>query len=191
MMRRAVLLTALVALVLSTAAGPGRRVYHQAWQADTRELRLYHGFGTALLLSGTLLTPDFRKDLAVERARLLDSPAADVAAFAQQMTTDGAAWHEVVFAAESPMQDEPLQFGTTDEDWQVRLTADGTPEKLVAVQQVDHPSALHAALYPQLDRWSTLWIARFERSVADPDTVVFEVASGYGHGQLVWRGLRH
>lgn len=191
MMRRAALLTTLLALVFSTAANGGRHAYHRAWRDDTRQLKLYHGFGTALLLSGTLLTPDFRKELAAERARLLDSPPADVAAFAARMSKDGAAFDEVVFAADSPMQEDPLKFGTGDDGWVVRLNADGTPEKLVAVEQVLHPTALHAALYPQLDQWSTLWIARFEKTVPDPDTIVFEVGSGYGHGQLVWRGLRH
>jgi len=191
MNRRAALFTSLLALFLSTAAGTPWHAYHRAWQAETRDLKLYRGFGTALLLTGTLLTPDFRSDLAAERARLLDSPPEDVATFAKRMKEDGAKWHEVVFAAESPLQEGPLVFGSSDAGWQVRLTADGQAEKLVAVEQVDDPTPLHEALYPQIDQWSSVWIARFERTVADPDTVVFEVASGFGHGRLVWRGLRH
>ena len=58
----------LAALVLLAAASPTRS-YKKALREDTRELVLYQGFQTALIMRATLLTPEFRGAYAEERRR--------------------------------------------------------------------------------------------------------------------------
>jgi hypothetical protein len=165
-----------------------RRVYVRQHRAWTRELTLYDGFSTALVLRATLLEPAFRAVLAAERTRLLNPSAANQAEFAARMAADGAAFHEVVFAADSAF-DDAEKFGPGDDRWNLRLLADGTEETLVAVDRVRKPSALHDALYAQLDLWSELWIARFARTVAAPSEVRLIVGGGHGNGELRWSDL--
>lgn len=166
-----------------------RREYLDNYQSLTRRLVLYWDFETALMLRGTYLTPDYRMQLAEERRRLLNAPEAEHQAFVATMKSDGEAYHEVVFSADSGMP-EGDRFGNGDDGWQVRLFADGTPETLVTVFEERNPNMLQRSLYPHFNMWSDLWIARFRRTVMSPDRVVFEVGGGYGHGELVWEGLR-
>jgi hypothetical protein len=176
-------------LLLGTAAASlgagGRRSYVREHRAWTRELVLYRDFSTALLLRATLLSPAFRSAMALERQRLVRPSEADHAAFVERMERDAAAWHEVVFAADSSY-DNALRFGAGDDRWNLRLLADGVEEPMVATDHVRRPSPLHDALYQQHDQWSELWIARWERTVATPSKVVLVVGSGYGNGELEW-----
>lgn len=186
-MNRRQLLVCGLALGL-TGAAP-RRTYERAHRAQTRKLVLYFEGSTALLLRATLLTPEFREVLATERKRLVDPTAANHAEYVARMAADAAAFHEVVFAADSAI-DNADRFGPADDAWQLRLSADGTDEPVVAVSRVANPTPLHSALYTQVDKWGELWIARFERTVATPRRVVLHTGSGYGHGEVVWDGLR-
>lgn len=186
MNRRALLLSGLSLAVL-TGAGP-RRTYLKQHRGHTRKLVLYHDFSTALLLRATLLTPAFRAALAEERRRLLDPTDDNHAEFVARMERDGAAYHEVVFAADSALENAD-RFGPGDDRWNVRLEVDGRVAPLVEVSRVRAPSPLHEALYVQHDPWSELWIARFERVAERPAEVVLHVGSGFGHGEVRWSGL--
>ncbi len=182
MNRRGLLLSGLaVGLVGMTP----RRRYLKEHRAVTRKLTLYFEASTALMMRATLLTPEFREVLAEERKRLLDPSPENHAEFVARMSADGAAFHEVVFAADSAF-DNAERFGPGDDRWNLRLDADGQDQPLVEVSRVASPSPLHEALYDQLDIWSELWIARFERTVAAPRRVALHVGSGFGHGSVVW-----
>ncbi len=148
---------------------------------------VYRGFGTALRFRATYLSPGFREALAEERRRLLDADAADHARFLTQMESDREAYHEVVFTAESDVETR-TEFGDTDDVWRVRLEADGIPQPLVTVYRVRDVNALHEMIYTHKNIWNDLWIARFERVTANPGVVEFQVASGYGHDAVEWRG---
>ena len=127
--------------------------------------------------------------IAEERRRLLHAPEADHQSFIATMKSDADAYHEVVFSADSGMP-EGERFGKGDDGWAVRLFADGTQETLVTLFQERDPNMLQRSLYPHFNLWSDLWIARFRRTVTDPDRIVLEVGGGYGNGELVWDGLR-
>jgi hypothetical protein len=166
------------------AASP-RKAYLREHRACTRELKLYRDFSTALLLRATLLEPPFRTALAAERQRLVNPSAEDQAAFVARMERDAAAYHDVVFAADSAYANA-TRFGNTDATWNLRLLVDGVEATLVSVEQVRNPSPLHDALYTQHNLWSDLWIARFERVEDGPLRVELLVGSGYGNGSVVW-----
>lgn len=166
------------------AANP-RRAYRKAWKAQTRKLVVYKEFGTALLLRATLLEPGFRAALADERHRLLGSADTGDALFRARMLEHGSAYHEVVFAADSGEERDPL-FGNNDARWNLRLRVDGTEAPLVTVERVRRPTPVHQGLYLQLDIWSELWIARFERVKANPSEVILAVGSGLGNGEVRW-----
>ncbi len=183
--RRGVLAGVASLAVCPTAqAGPAQR-YRRAWKQNTRKLVVYREFGTALFLRATLLEPEFRAALADERHRLLGEADAGDAAFRAQMADDGAAYHEVVFAADSGHDEDP-RFGNNDARWNLRLVVDGTDAPLVAVEHIRRPTPVHRGLYPQLDRWSELWIARFERVAPRPADVLLALGSGYGNGEVRW-----
>ena len=186
------LILAPLVLVFGVAAKAdriARRDYLHAYGDLTRELVLYWDLQTALILRGTYLTPDYRMNLAEERRRLLNATAEDHEAFIATMKSDGEAYDEIVFSADSGMPAGD-HFGNGDSGWTVRLFADGTQETLVTVFQERNPNMLQRSLYPHFNIWSDLWIARFRRTVPNPDKIVFEVGGGYGHGELVWDGLR-
>ncbi len=172
--------------VLLVAATP-RKLYERAFAESTRELIIYRGFQTALIMRGTLLTPTFRATLAEERKRLANPEPDDHQEFVARMSRDAAAWHEVVFSAGSSLP-EGRKFGDDDAGWKLTLTADGTREALVEAYKVRRPTPLHMELYVHMNMWSDLWIARFERTVVSPSRVVLKVGSGYGNGELVWEG---
>lgn len=188
-MKRRVALLALAVLGLTAADGSARarRAYEREYREHTRELTVTRDFSTALKLRGTLLTEDFRDTLAAERQRLLDPTDDNHERFVTRMDDDAGAYHEVVFSADSSVPGKML-FGPGDDRWNVRLEADGTLQELVTVYRVRRPTPLHRGLYPHITKWSELYIARFHRSVAHPQRVVFHVGSGHGHGELVWEG---
>ena len=74
----------------------------------------------------------------------------------------------------------------------LRLEADGQPQSLVTVYEVDKPTSVQRALFKHLNIWSDLWVARFASTVEDPRLVELHVGSGYGNGTLSWdlAGLR-
>lgn len=182
-MHRRSLLLGLTALPL-VAAGP-RAEYRRSHADHTEKLTLYREFSTALLMRATLLTPTFRAALAEERRRLLDPTDDDHAAFVARMEADGAAYHEVVFAADSALLDGKT-FGPGDDGWNVRLVVDGTIAELVRVEHIRDVTPLHRGLYLQHNKWSELWIARWTRVSQRPREVLLHVGSGYGNGEVVW-----
>jgi hypothetical protein len=182
---------ALLALLVATGAvgsPPARRTYLRTLESWTDELKIYRGFDTALILRATLLEPFMRQDLAEERRRLVNPTPEDHQAFLARMKSDATAYHDVVFSASTPLP-ASRRFGESDAGWVIWLEADGAREKLVSVEHIRTPSPLHRELYAHLTIWSELWIARFERTIAEPDEVVFHVGSGYGNGDVRWKNL--
>lgn len=184
-MKRA-LTTLALAVVLATSLGAKpRRIYEGTYEAHTRHLLVYRGFETALNLRGTLLTAPMRDAVARERQRLMNPSPANHADFVARMDADGAAFHEIVFSADVPV-DDLGRFGDTDATWNVRLIADGTEEALETVERIRRPTPVHRGLYPHLNLWSELYIARFTRTVANPREVRLIVGSGFGNGEVTW-----
>lgn len=177
---------AVVLLALASIGARGKRAYLDTYEAHTRHLLIYNGFQTAMNLRGTLLEPRMRDAMADERRRLLNASDGDHAAFVTRMRDDGSAFHEVVFSADSGIRGFSERFGEGDATWNVHLLADGTEEPLVAIERVRKPTPMHQGLYPHVNKWSKLWIARFERTVASPRRIELRVGSGFGHGSLAW-----
>jgi len=173
------------ASVASASPRSERRAYLAAYDDHTQKLTVYNDFTTALLLRATLLDGDFRETLATERQRLLDATDDNADAFQRRMTSDLEMYQEVVFSADSAMPG-PLTFGPGDDQWNVRLTADGVEQELVTVYKVRTPTPLHQGLYPHVNLWSSLWIARFHRTIAHPRHVDLHVGSGFGNGTVAW-----
>jgi hypothetical protein len=174
-------------IVLMSGCATARSQYIRTLDDHTGIGVVYHGFGTALRVRATYLSPGFRDALAEERRRLLNADAADHGRFVAMMQSDEEAYHEVVFTAESDVETRTT-FGDTDDAWQVRLRADGIPQPLVTVYRVREVTALHEMIYTHKNLWNDLWIARFERVTPTPGVVEFEVASGYGHNAIRWQG---
>ncbi len=179
--RALVAILGVTALALVAAA---RKDYTAAFDAHTRELKIYNGFSTALILRATYLDGDLRAAMATERGRLLQATPTEHQEFVSRMASDDAIYHEVVFSADSGMPDA-REFGT-EEGWLVRLFADGVEQELVTTYRIRDPNPLHRALYVHISRWSDLWIARFAKSGDDPDVLELQVGSGYGNGAVRW-----
>jgi hypothetical protein len=171
-------------LTLTLGATP-RREYLSLYQDQTRHLVIHKQFETALNLRATFLNDAMRERIAEERRRLLNPTSEDHAGFVQRLRDDGAAYHEIVFSADSGLDEDP-RFGNSDNGWAIRLEADGVEQTLVTVYRVAKPNPLQRELYPHLNLWSDLWIARFERITRDPQVVNLHFGSGYGNGALRW-----
>jgi hypothetical protein len=164
--------------------GKERAAYKRALRRATRELFIYRGLETALILRGSYLSDAFRRDVARERGRLLAAGPDDQQAFERRLSEDGAVYHEVVFSADSALPRGDLFGG---DGWQLRLIADGVEEKLVTVFKVERPTPLQNQIYTHQTLWSDLWVARFAKTKADPAMVELKVGGGYGNGAVVWR----
>ncbi|TNE92225.1 MAG: hypothetical protein EP330_02535 [Deltaproteobacteria bacterium] len=170
-------------LLFLVAATPSR-TYKRALKAHTEELIVYEGFETALIMRATLLTRDFRDTYADERRTLTGTSDEEHADFVRRNREDATAYHEVVFSSDSPKPNH--QFGTGEDGWMLRLEADGQPQSLVTVYELDKPTSVQRALFTHLNIWSELWVARFASTVENPRLVELHVGSGYGHGTLSW-----
>src|SRR5690606_33427220 len=112
-----------VSVLFTVAAkeGASRKDYLRSYKAQTRELILYSGFHTALILRGTLLTLPYRMEMAKERERLVNPPPEDQERFVAHMRDEGAAYHEVIFSADTPMDSGRVAFGEGDASWLIHL----------------------------------------------------------------------
>ena len=79
------------------------------------------------------------------------------------------------------------QFGPGDAHWNLRMLVDGTEAKLVAVEHVRRPTPLHRSLYAHHDKWSELWIARFQRVSDSPESIELIISGGYGNDTVKWK----
>lgn len=161
-------------------AAPYREV-HQDW---TRELRLTHSFELDLLLRATLLhTPVLEAQASyLSAARLEDTERASRRLLA---SLEEGAEYVVVFASYSPKDDARGFDGDDSEAWTLQLSVDGRPQPFVSAERIRQPDAELLALYPQHNRWSELWVARFER-VDEGRELRLTVAGVHGRGALVW-----
>ncbi|TVQ91773.1 MAG: hypothetical protein EA397_09260 [Deltaproteobacteria bacterium] len=185
MIRRWSVIGLTLAALCLVAANP-RRAYLRDVDQATEELKIYRGFDTALILRGTLLDRPMRTALAEERKRLINPNDQNHSAFLERMSDDYERFHDIVFSASSPMPNART-FGESDAGWVLWLEADGTREEMVSVERVRRPSPLHQELYPHLNVWSKLWIARFAKTVKEPEEVVLHIGSGFGNGELRWK----
>lgn len=164
-----------------------RRTYLDVHQDWTREIRIYNGFFTALVARGTWLSPEFRVAAAEERRRVFDPTGEEHQAFVGRTTAEGTSWHEVVLGVDSPFEEANRLGAQGDDRWNLRLTADGAELRCAEVSLVRKPTPLHRQLYPQLNLWSELWVARFENTAPNPRELVLHVGGGYGNGEMTWR----
>lgn len=179
----------LLALVLLVGMLGGwskdRRAYLKVLHAHTERVQIYHHLATAMNGNALLLTPAMRDALAQERTRLLLPDEDNRKAFAERMEADATAYHEVVLSIDSAMP-AGERFGPGDGHWNLRMVVDGKQAGLVAVEHVRRPTHLHRSLYAFHDKWSEMWIARFERVSESPSTVELVVSGGYGNKTLKW-----
>ena len=167
-------------LAAPTRGQPYAKV-HRAW---TRELVLDHDFELDLVVRASLLSGELRTAQADALADARLEGARERAARHEAHRTDAATAWVVVFSAHSP-HEEARRFGLdADDPWQLRLVADGTDVPAVGVERIRNPSADEVVLYPQLDRWSELWEARFEAVPASE--LVLQVAGPHGRGEVSW-----
>ena len=161
--------------------------YDRAVAAATRELRLYDGLTTALLVRATWLDSTFRRTFEAERSHLLllepDIRAARLAA----SLSEAEAAHAFVFSVDSQWRAD-LRFGFGDEEpWRLRAFVGGQPCTPETVAEIERPSALERALYPHQTPWSQLWTARFSADCgAGPPLLQF--TGPHGTGEVGWEG---
>ena len=150
----------------------------RAWREATRELRLYDRLETRLILRATLHTDAYvRAQDALLGLLQSASPWANPG--------DAPEW-QVVFAAYVPPPSRADDFAfEPGASWTVQLLADGQPLPPVSLDSSRERSDLQILLYPQLNRWSRVYDARFARS-GQPSTLTMVVSGALGQGELTW-----
>jgi hypothetical protein len=167
---------------------PAPAHYDRSVAAATRELRLYDGLSTALLMRATWLDPTFRTEEEAERAHLLllEPPAHEArltASLAEAATT-----HVFVLSADSQWR-EDLKFGFgEDAPWRLRAFVDGRACTPVATEEVKTPTALDRSLFPHQTPWSHLWIARFSTDCGASGKLILQATGPHGTGEMGWPG---
>ncbi|MCK6522401.1 hypothetical protein L6R49_13295 [Myxococcota bacterium] len=150
----------------------------RAWREATEELRLYDRLETRLILRATLHTDDYVR----AQSTLLDllqtpSPWAPAG--------EAAEW-QVVFAAYVPPPSRADDFDVVPgATWTLQLLADGQPLTPISLESSRERSDLQILLYPQLNRWSRVYDARFARQGA-PSKLTMVVSGALGQGELTW-----
>ena len=161
-------------------------VYEFAHERWTRELHIVRQFETQVIVKATLITPDLAQAQALTISRSRFEDEATYAARLQTAQQQADEEWVVVFAANAPPPRYADSFALDDSaDWQLHLEADGRRVEPLELERVWEPSADESILYPQLDRWSKLWRARFEKP-ADADEVDLLVVGPYGNGKITW-----
>ncbi len=164
--------------------------YGRVHVEQTRELKLYDQLETQLILRATWRGEAQRRAAVAELAWRGSMTTDEQATLLQAELAELAAAHEVVFASmfssSAGTPDPPIFGDALDSPWRLRLDVDGQPCPLLSVDQVDDPSAAQALLYPQLNAWSQLWIARFDRSCGSAGTARLVVSGSGGSGALTW-----
>lgn len=150
----------------------------RAWREATEELRLYDRLETRLILRATLHTDDYQR--AQDALLGLLQTASPWAA-----PGDAPEW-QVVFAAYVPppsrADDFAVEPGAT---WTLQLLADGQPTAPISLTSSRERTELQVLLYPQLNRWSRVYDARFARQ-GQPSTLTMVVSGALGQGELTW-----
>jgi hypothetical protein len=170
-----------------TADVPAPAHYDATVVAATRELRLYDGLSTALLMRATWLDAGFRRSAEQMRAHLLLlEPAAREAHLATSLA-EAEASHVFVISADSQWRAE-LKFGNGEESpWRLRAFVGGHACTPQGTEERAHPTELDRTLYPHQTPWSKLWIARFSTDCGTAGTVILQVTGAHGTGELGWR----
>ncbi len=177
----------LLLLGLTACAHRPRVDYLKSLEGHTELLEVYWGFGTALRVRATLLSPGMRSAMIHEELRLVGGGDDYRNKLQELHTSDAQDFYEVIFTAESDME-RSTTFGRGSDDWQVTLWADGEEMPLVEVYRVRRPTSTQQNLYAHKNIWNQLWVARFERRVQTPTEVSFQVGSGWGHKRATWAG---
>ncbi len=156
---------------------------HERW---TRELHIVRQFETQVIVKATLLTPELAHAQALTISRLrFEDEGTYGARLAAAQTQANSEW-VVVFAANAPPPRYADTFALDDSaDWQLHLEADGRRVEPIELERVWEPTADETMIYTQLDRWSKLWRARFEKP-ADANEVDLLVVGPYGNGKITW-----
>jgi hypothetical protein len=167
---------------------PAPEDYPSAVRAATRELKLYEGLSTALLLRAVRLDGPMRRALEAQRAHLLllepTAAAERLAASLAEATTS----HVFVFSADSQWRSD-LRFGFgEDTPWRLRLFSAGEPCPGQSVEKLT-PTPMDNALHPFHNGWSELYIARFDAACGETGPLVLQVTGPHGAGELGWRGV--
>lgn len=170
--------------MVADVAPPGD--YEALAREATRELRLYDGLTTTLLVRAAYLDANFRRALEGMRAHLLLlEPPAREARLAASLD-EAARAHVFVIAADGQDRQE-LRFGAgEDVPWRLRAFVAGkpcTPETVEAIE----PTPMDERLYPFHTRWSALWSARFAADCGGSGPIVLQVTGPAGAGELGWR----
>lgn len=186
-----------IAFVLSALAGCAHPVeptgvpapeppYAALHAAATRDLQLIVNLETRLMMHATLVDEQLAQAQALEISRArLEAPAVWQARADAAQREAAAAW-TVVFSADVPRAPADESFAPDDTAaWTLHLFADGHEVPAISVEQIDDPQPEHVLLYPQLNRWSSLWIARFARD-GDARELRLQVGGPKGQGELAW-----
>lgn len=156
-----------------------RKAYERAVAARTDELKLYDGWYTALLLRGTLLTPELRAAQSARIAHLTDGAARGPEAGAEL---------ELWLSASTQFPAELALAADGSTPWTIGLYADGracaAPTELVEIKK---PSEQDRTLYPHITSWDRVFRVRWAPDAcggADPDAL--RVHGRRGKGELSW-----
>ena len=98
----------------------------------------------------------------------------------------GEKYHEVVLAIDSAYDNANRVGGQGDDRWILRLEADGAEQPVADVSHVRKPTPLQTQLFPQVNIWSELYLARFDNLSPDPARVILHIGGGYGNGDMSW-----
>ncbi len=170
-------------LALCTLASAGelaeRHAYERAVAAATREVRIYDGWYTALLLRGTRVDDPLRRAQAARLAETTNGASPG------PVTPEGPV---VVLTAGGQWKDELRFSADGSTPWTITLyageTACAAPASLVVTKR---PNAADHLLYPHLTDWDKLIQVTWPADAcggAEPDRLV--LSSGRGRGELRW-----
>lgn len=158
--------------------------YATAHAEATVELRIVQHFETRLLMRATLIDEDVARAQALALAHAHRDNASAYDARLIEITENARASWGVVFAADDPAGREAFSLDE-EQGWSLHLYEDGAPLEGLSLEKLDEDDTDLALLYPQLNRWSTLWEARFERR-GDGRQLTLDVASARGQGAITW-----
>ena len=160
--------------------------YDQLHESATRDLQLVVDLETRLLMHATLVDEELAAAQALELSRARLEVPEEWHARSQVAEEEAASSWTIVFSADVPRYPKDERFAADGSaPWTLHLWVDGHPADPISVEAIKAPTADDLMLYPQLNRWSSLWVARFARD-GDADELRLQIGGPRGQGELVW-----
>jgi hypothetical protein len=153
--------------------------YQAAFEAWTREGRIYDDLDVRLISAATYLSPKFRKAFADEYAQIYKLTELEKNKFITDQENAGAGYDDFIFAAYVP-EKEWDDFYKKNSIWKIYVTRDNIEQiKPIEVRKLDKRDAKTGYFYSYVTPWKSIYRLRFPKLFPDDKKTPKDTAGSF------------